>query len=140
MRSDTIASPFAASVAPVLVLSTIMSASSGGYTSVAPNERTTSASTPAPFAHVVASRTYSEAITRRRAGSLPFSRNSTGAAATRRTGSSPVSNSSTRSAPSSATQSAPANPRSREPWWSISTMLCGFSSFTSKSGRDSSGL
>src|SRR5207249_7266087 len=99
INTSTIARPFASSVAPVAVLSTITSASSGGNTSVAPYERTNSAQRPLALIQRRASRSYSDATIRRRLGSCPPSSNATGAAATSCTGSSPVSSNSTTSAP-----------------------------------------
>src|ERR1043166_5256111 len=89
MITSTTARPFASSVAPVAVLSTITSASSGGNTSVAPYESTNSAARPRPAIQRRAYRSYSDATTRGRAGSAPFSSDSSGAAATPRTGARP---------------------------------------------------
>ena len=112
------------------------SASSGGNTSVAPNDRTTVASIPDRSSQRSVRRTYSVATTSPGFFRPPSATRRVGAAATRRTGSSPVSSRSTRSNPNSLTQSAPANARSRDPAASISTALCGLSTFVSVSASE----
>src|SRR5438874_1572035 len=82
ISSSTTTRPFASSVAPVAVLSTMTSASSGGNTSVAPYERTHSAESPRSAIQRRASRSYSDATTRRRAGRCPSTSRVLGVAAT----------------------------------------------------------